>query len=155
MWVEGELDALGARRVLTGQRPRNKPAQGNALGKRFSADAALKGRDLSVAKWWFAPTGLYASDASSQGVALGTGLWAHLWCFATSPLDPHSITPEERNTRLWQSMMRRAPQFLPSRAVAVSKARMATVFRRRCGFRYFFASSGGVSVAASTRSVSF
>ena len=51
----------------TGQRPSNKPAQGNALGKRMTNDKALKGRGN------FGPPfqGSFRWGTATQGVALG------------------------------------------------------------------------------------
>ena len=64
-------DALRADRLLTGQRPRNKPAQGNALGNRITTGKALKGRDNGVVAGCPALSGLTLSTGQTQGVALG------------------------------------------------------------------------------------
>ncbi len=63
-----------------GQRPANKPAQGNALGFGFRSGGALKGRHTNQSTPLFRP---FRADAlfyaRTQGVALGW-LGTHLWC---------------------------------------------------------------------------
>jgi hypothetical protein len=50
-----------------GQRPSNKPAQGNALGSKFKKDKALKGRNKLGPPF----QGFDRLSHGSQGVALG------------------------------------------------------------------------------------
>ena len=52
--------------MLEGQRPGNKPAQGNALGNRISTGKALKGRDNLCR-----PFRALFGERRTQGVALG------------------------------------------------------------------------------------
>ena len=58
-----------------GQRPGNKPAQGNALGKTSNADKALKGRDYVCRPF----RALSFFDKTPRALPWA-GLFAHLWC---------------------------------------------------------------------------
>ena len=73
-------DLMRVSRLPEGQRPGNKPAQGNALGHRMTTDKALKGRDN-----WCCPFRAYFIDETgTQGVALGWLVGAPLVLVAAS-----------------------------------------------------------------------
>ena len=59
---------------MEGQRPGDRPAQGNALGKTANISPALKGRHRRCS----APSGLILMGLFSQGVALGWHVCAPL-----------------------------------------------------------------------------
>ena len=66
---------------IEGQRPANKPAQGNALGCQFRNGGALKGRHKNRSARLSRPfKATVISHGETQGVALDW-LVSHLWCF--------------------------------------------------------------------------